>query len=123
MLWYLEEGVKTMEYIAHIDKERIQTVKEHLEGTAKISGDFAEKFGKEDWGYCCGMLHDIGKYSIDFQKRILGESNRRVDHSTASARVCAEKGEDILFWNIAWKDIMQDCRIMGVILMGVMILL
>ena len=92
MLWYLEEGVKTMEYIAHIDKERIQTVKEHLEGTAKISGDFAEKFGKEDWGYCCGMLHDIGKYSIDFQKRILGESNRRVDHSTASARVCAEKG-------------------------------
>lgn len=81
-----------MEYIAHIDKERIQTVKEHLEGTAKLSGAFAEKFGKQDWGYCCGMLHDIGKYSIEFQKKILGESNRRVDHSTASARVCREKG-------------------------------
>ena len=38
------------------------------------------------------MLHDIGKYSIDFQKRILGENNYRVDHSTAGARVCLEKG-------------------------------
>lgn len=52
-----------MEYIAHIDekdKKRIQTVKNHLEGTAKLSGEFAGKFGKEDWGYCNGMLHDIG---------------------------------------------------------------
>ena len=81
-----------MKYIAHIDGERIQTIKEHLEGTAKLSGEFAEKFGKKDWGYCCGMLHDIGKYSIDFQKRILGENNYRVDHSTAGARVCLEKG-------------------------------
>ena len=47
---------------------------------------------RQDWGYCCGMLHDIGKYSIDFQKRILGENNYRVDHSTAGARVCLEKG-------------------------------
>ena len=79
-----------MEYIAHIDekdKKRIQTVKNHLEGTAKLSGEFAGKFGKEDWGYCNGMLHDIGKYSVDFLKRITGESNQRVDHSKAGARV------------------------------------
>lgn len=84
-----------MEYIAHIDetgKKRIQTVKEHLEGTAKLSGKFAKKFGKQEWGYCCGMLHDIGKYSEDFLKRITGESNCRVDHSTAGARVCVKKG-------------------------------
>ncbi|MDO4470682.1 MAG: CRISPR-associated helicase Cas3' [Bacillota bacterium] len=81
-----------MKYIAHIDGERIQTIKEHLEGTAKLAGEFAEKFGKQDWGYCCGMLHDIGKYSMDFQKRILGENNHRVDHSTAGTRVCMEKG-------------------------------
>lgn len=86
------KGNDEMKYIAHIDGERIQTIKEHLEGTAKLSGEFAEKFGKQDWGYCCGMLHDIGKYSIDFQKRILGENNYRVDHSTAGARVCLEKG-------------------------------
>ena len=84
-----------MEYIAHIDekdKKRIQTVKNHLGGTAKLSGEFAGKFGKEDWGYCNGVLHDIGKYSVDFLKRITGESNQRVDHSTAGARVCVEKG-------------------------------
>ena len=39
-------------------------------GTAQRAGEFAEKFGKREWGYCCGMLHDIGKYSAEFQKKI-----------------------------------------------------
>ena len=39
-----------MEYIAHKDGERIQSVKEHLEGTAQRAGDFAEKFGKKRMG-------------------------------------------------------------------------
>lgn len=47
--------------------------KNHLEGTAKLSGEFAGKFGKEDWGYCNGMLHDIGKYSVDFLKGSQGK--------------------------------------------------
>lgn len=42
-----------MQYIAHIDQDRIQSVKEHLEGTAKISGEFAGKFRK---------MHKICKY-------------------------------------------------------------
>ena len=42
-----------MEYIAHKDGERVQTVKEHLYGTAELAGSFAEKFGKKEWGYCC----------------------------------------------------------------------
>ncbi len=81
-----------MEYIAHINGKRVQTIKEHLEGTAELAGKFAGKFGKQDWGYCCGMLHDIGKYSEDFQRRINGESTKKVDHATAGARVCKEKG-------------------------------
>ena len=85
------KGNDEMKYIAHIDGERIQTIKEHLEGTAKLSGEFAEKFGKQDWGYCCGMLHDIGKYSDKFQRRIHGEEIK-VDHATAGARVCLELG-------------------------------
>ena len=51
-----------MKYIAHKDREREQTIKEHLIGTATLAGQFAEKFGSKDWGYCGGMLHDIGKY-------------------------------------------------------------
>ena len=50
-----------MEYLAHIEGERRQSVKDHLYGTAELAGNFAERFGKREWGYCCGMLHDIGK--------------------------------------------------------------
>lgn len=81
-----------MEYIAHLNEEHSQTIKEHLYGTAQLAGKFAEHFGKRDWGYCCGMLHDIGKYSLAFQEKIRSSSAKRVDHSTAGARVCLEKG-------------------------------
>lgn len=81
-----------MEYIAHKDGERKQSVKEHLQSTAKLSGYFASKFGKEEWGYCCGMLHDIGKYSKEFQRKIQEDTNESVDHSTAGAKLCKELG-------------------------------
>ena len=81
-----------MEYIAHKDGERVQTVKEHLYGTAELEGSFAEKFGKKEWGYCCGILHDLGKYSKEFQRKIQNDTSERVDHSTAGAKVCNEKG-------------------------------
>lgn len=48
-----------MEYIAHIEEERKQRLIDHLDGTAKLAGKFAESFGKYEWGYCIGMLHDL----------------------------------------------------------------
>lgn len=81
-----------MEYLAHIDGKRKQTNKQHLHGTAMLAGDFAEAFGKRDWGYCCGMLHDLGKYSLAFQEKIKTDNGKRVDHSTAGMKVCLEKG-------------------------------
>lgn len=81
-----------MEYLAHIEGERRQSVKDHLYGTAELAGNFAERFGKREWGYCCGMLHDIGKYSDAFQKRIQNNDNRMVDHATAGAKVCLDQG-------------------------------
>lgn len=81
-----------MEYIAHLNEERTQTLKDHLCGTAELAGYFAGRFGKSDWGYACGMLHDIGKYSLAFQDKIKNNSDRRVDHSTAGAKACFEKG-------------------------------
>lgn len=80
-----------MNYIAHCDGEREQSILEHLQGTAEKAKDFAEVFEKGDWGYCCGMLHDIGKYSDKFQRRIRGEEIK-VDHATAGARGCMELG-------------------------------
>ena len=81
-----------MEFFAHIGRERIQSIKEHSYGTADKAGNFASSFRKADWGYFCGMIHDIGKYSLPFQEKIKNNSNKKVDHSTAGAKVCFEKG-------------------------------
>lgn len=80
-----------MEYLAHInEKGEEQLLKKHLENTALRCGQFADSFGAYEWGYCCGLLHDIGKYSLKFQKRIRG-SEAHVDHSTAGAKLCWDK--------------------------------
>lgn len=55
-----------MEYIAHIEGDRKQRLIEHLNETAKLAGKFAEAFGKYEWGYCIGMLHDLGKIPKNF---------------------------------------------------------
>lgn len=74
------------EKIAHISEDgRVQTVKEHLENTAVLAGQFASKFGAEYQATTAGLLHDVGKYSDAFQKRIL-ENGPKVDHSTAGAK-------------------------------------
>lgn len=73
-------------YLAHIseDKQREQSLVEHLKGTAKLAGEFAGKFGSKEWGVGCGICHDIGKYSDSFQRRLQGGSP--TDHSTAGAK-------------------------------------
>lgn len=72
-------------YIAHKkDDGKVQTIMEHITNTARLAGQFAKPFGSEQCAYLCGMLHDIGKYSAKFQRRIL-EGGNSVDHSTAGA--------------------------------------
>lgn len=76
-----------MEYIAHFNEETkaVQSVKEHNENVAAMCKESAIAELKE-MCFAIGLLHDIGKYGLDFQKRINGE-NIRVDHSTAGAVV------------------------------------
>lgn len=73
--------------LAHIseDGNRIQTVAEHLQGTAEMAREFAGAFDAAEQGELAGLLHDIGKYSEAFQRRIQ-ENGPRVDHSTAGAQ-------------------------------------
>lgn len=80
-----QKGVE-MKYLAHIseDKTREQTILEHLKGTAKLAGSFSSAFRCQEWGYGCGMLHDLGKYSDKFQKRLFG--GPKTDHATAGAK-------------------------------------
>ncbi|MCK4257577.1 MAG: CRISPR-associated helicase Cas3' [Halanaerobiales bacterium] len=63
-------------------KEMWQLLEDHLTQTGNLAGSFAEKFNAKQLGYTVGVLHDLGKYSIEFQKRLEG-ANIRVDHSTA----------------------------------------
>lgn len=63
-------------------KEMWQSLEEHLLQTAELAGYFADKFNTKDLGYVVGILHDLGKYSIEFQKRLEG-AKTPVDHSTA----------------------------------------
>lgn len=61
----------------------------HLEVVATLAEQFAAKFGAAEMGRAAGLLHDIGKYSVEFQRKLRGE-NLRVDHSTAGARIAEE---------------------------------
>ncbi len=87
-----------MDYFAHIDGGRKQSVLEHSDGVARLAGMFAGEFGKYEWGYCSGLLHDIGKYSLRFQRR-LQKGDVQVDHSTAGAQLCTAKGGYYSFLN------------------------
>jgi CRISPR-associated endonuclease/helicase Cas3 len=60
----------------------------HLSEVSVLAGQFAAKFGAEDWGQLAGALHDIGKYSDEFQDKLTGRIGH-VDHSTAGARFAA----------------------------------
>lgn len=78
-------------FLAHIseDKTREQSIKDHAIGTAKMAGDFAAFFDCYEWGYGCGLVHDIGKYSKSFQHRLKG--GPITDHATAGAQELFKK--------------------------------
>ena len=72
-------------YYAHWSEDgRKQTVLAHLLRTAMLCAQFAEKFGEKALGYWAGLLHDIGKFTQAFQKRLFC-GGKKVDHSTAGA--------------------------------------
>lgn len=60
-----------------------QPLVDHLNGVADLAAEFCRPFGSEGWGRFCGLLHDLGKYSDEFQRRLNG--GPRVDHSLAGA--------------------------------------
>ena len=72
-------------YYAHWSEDgRKQTVLAHLLCTARLCAQFAEKFGEKALGYWAGLLHDIGKFTQAFQKRLF-YGGKKVDHATAGA--------------------------------------
>lgn len=60
--------------------EEWQPLEEHLRNVAEMARGFAEPFGGGDWAYVAGLLHDLGKYSIGFQKRLMKQIKGRIIH-------------------------------------------
>jgi len=63
-----------------------QLLASHLQNVAELSAKYAFVFGAEEWGRFTGLLHDLGKASDAFQKRLAGASIR-VDHATAGGQL------------------------------------
>ena len=55
-----------MDSIAHIRSKdgSKQTVWEHSKNVAKLSSRFGSKIGARHLAFVCGLLHDIGKFSL-----------------------------------------------------------
>ncbi|WP_457809327.1 CRISPR-associated endonuclease Cas3'' [Kushneria sp. EE4] len=75
------------------DQHDWQRLVDHLEAVAALASVRANRFGMAEAGRVAGLLHDLGKYSPEFQQRLQG-AKKRVDHSTAGAIVAREHFPD-----------------------------
>ena len=73
-------------YLAHIDGNREQTLKNHLENVSNSGAVFGKSFGEQELCSLIGYYHDIGKYSSAFQAYLRKPKDKQirgsVDHST-----------------------------------------
>jgi CRISPR-associated endonuclease/helicase Cas3 len=67
------------------DRSDWQTLRDHLVAVGALAAERGTKFGAQKAAALAGLLHDLGKYSLAFQRR-LGGSGEPVDHSTAGAQ-------------------------------------
>lgn len=96
-------------YRAHTPNEAgaWHSLQEHLLQVARIAAGFARRFEAEDLAYLAGLIHDLGKYSPEFQ-RYLRECHRAeqglgprpprgsAPHKQAGAAFAAECGLHLL---------------------------
>ncbi len=71
-------------------EEELQPLSEHLYETQRRCRQFGEEFGNGEFAAACGLLHDLGKYSKEFQSRIRGAGGK-CDHTTVGAKIAYAK--------------------------------
>ncbi|MGR6981890.1 CRISPR-associated helicase Cas3' [Testudinibacter sp. P27/CKL/0425] len=80
-------------YYAHSghlgDYSNWQTLISHGENVATLAAEFARFFNSSQLAYYNGKLHDLGKYTSEFNDRLHG--GQSVDHATAGAKIAFEK--------------------------------
>ena len=86
--------MKSLTYYAHSAQDELgkllpyeywQTLQSHSINVGKMEAEFARIFGAQEQAYQTGQLHDLGKYSETFDRRLHGGSS--VDHATAGAKI------------------------------------
>ena len=66
-------------------EKKWQTIKEHSENVAALVKQFSTAWCTAEYAEDLGLLHDVGKYQADFQRRLHGEK-MSVEHSIAGAK-------------------------------------
>ncbi|MEG2211987.1 MAG: CRISPR-associated helicase Cas3' [Raoultibacter sp.] len=84
----------TQIYYAHSNENEDcaswQELSDHLAETSKCAQGFCKQSGAVEWASVAAILHDAGKATDAFQRRLRG-SCEKVDHSTAGAKIACEK--------------------------------
>lgn len=71
-------------------KQNWQPLRSHLIAVGTAAAAKAAVFGAQDLAEPQGRLHDVGKYTHDYQRRIAGDAIR-VDHATRGAMLAVER--------------------------------
>ena len=78
------------------NKSNWQPLHEHLESVGRIAAQSAQHFNDQTLALTAGRLHDLGKYTREFQCRLEG-SPRSVDHATWGAKIARERYGDAAY--------------------------
>ncbi len=93
MCTQLVEGWANMTLYAHTGTDGSlkdgQLLVDHLTNVADMAATFASPIGASAWARCAGRLHDAGKASDSFQRRLAG-STEKVGHAASGAKLAVE---------------------------------
>lgn len=70
-----------------------EPLSEHIRHVAERAAQFASAFDCSDQAKACGLLHDLGKYTAQFQRRLFDPNERGRDHATIGAVVAMIYGK------------------------------
>ena len=74
--------------------EHWQTLQSHSVNVGEMAAEFARVFGAQEIACQTGRLHDLGKYSEPFDRRLHGGPS--VDHATAGAKIAVERWGNVI---------------------------
>ncbi len=74
-----------------LPKSHWQLLRDHLRNVSDLAARFAAPFGADEEARIAGLLHDLGKYAVRFQKRLDDSSIHGINHWAAGAAHAAER--------------------------------